>query len=158
MSFLKHLRCCNQVCKLTTQATIYVAGLWGLSSCAALYHVQVSDIKDARRARVIDVKLSETAFDIKGAMKTINRYYRSKAINKDAQQLHDNVDAALALINYGPKTGTPVFTDKYSDYLLDAIIEKCQSGKITGLTSVREARNYPYISGEIINVRGFCID
>ena len=147
--------------KRSIRMAAFTISLGGLCSCAALYHVQVSDIEDARRARVIDIKLSEMAFDIKGAAKTINNYGLRQAKvfkNKEAQRFHEGMDALIAIANYGPSTGTPVFTDRYSDHLLDAIIEKCPSGQITGLTSVRESRKYPYISGEIISVRGFCID
>lgn len=127
-----------------------------LVGCASLYHVQVSDLEVTDRARIIDIKLSETGIDMQGAGHTATTVVRHN---------HDNsrdgaaaIDLLLALINYGPRTGLPVFTDKYADHLLDEIVGKCPSGKITGLTSVRESREYPYISGEIINVRGYCLD
>ncbi len=132
-----------------------------LSSCAQLYHVQIADVAKTDRGRVIDIKLSETAFDIKGAAATGLAIAKRRAVEKGSSQAADNIAGAeliLALSNYGPRTGLPVFTDKYSDYLLDEIVAKCPSGQITGLTSVREARKYPYISGEIVSVRGYCID
>lgn len=139
---------------------VYILLGISLSGCAALYHVQVSDIStNLDRGRIIDIKMSETGFDVSGAAKT------SAVIAREARGQGDDVANALAglelilaLSNFGPRTGTPVFTDRYADILLDEIIGRCPSGKITGLTSVREARQYPYISGEIVNVRGYCVD
>ncbi len=132
-----------------------------LCSCASLYHVQVADIETTDRGRVIDVKVSETAFDFKAVGQTglaiaKNNAYRRG--NTGAQDQIAGLELILALTNYGPRTGLPVFTDRYSDYVLDELISKCPTGRITGITSVRESRNYPYISGEIVNIRGYCVD
>ncbi len=133
----------------------------GLCSCAALYHVQVADVEKSDRGRVIDVKVSETAFDFKGMAQTGLSIAKQNAVNRGSKSATDQIAGAeliLALTNYGPRTGLPVFTDRYSDFVLDELISKCPKGKITGLTSIREARQYPYISGEIINIRGYCVD
>ncbi len=132
-----------------------------LPGCAALYHVQISDIETTDRGRIIDIKLSEMGVDIKGAGHTATAVARNKHIsrgNQDAANATAAIDMLLALINFGPSTGFPVFTDRYADQVLDEIVGRCPSGKITGLTSIREARDYTYISGEIVNIRGYCID
>lgn len=132
-----------------------------LCSCASLYHVQIDDVSKTDRARVIDVKVSETAFDYKAMAHTgVNIAQRNAYRRGDtgAQDKLAGLELLLALSNYGPRTGMPVFTDRYSDFVLDELIGKCPSGQITGLTSVREARKYPYISGEIVNIRGYCVD
>jgi hypothetical protein len=132
-----------------------------ICSCASLYHVQVADVETTDRGRVIDIKLSETAFDIKGAASTGLNIAKRNAVDRGSRGAQDKIaglELILAVSNFGPRTGVPVFTDKYSDYLLDELVSKCPYGRITGLTSVREARKYPYISGEIINLRGYCVD
>lgn len=132
-----------------------------LVGCAALYHVQLSDIETTDRGRIIDIKLSETGYDVRGAGQTAGAIARRQHVrrgNQDAANQTAGLEFLWSLINYGPRTGISVFTDRYADILLDELIGKCPSGKITGLMSVREAREYAYISGEIVNVRGYCID
>lgn len=144
------------------KSLLYVFLLLGLTQCAALYHVQVSDVETSNRGRIIDIKLSETGFDVKGASqdaaRAVRRHHLRRHGHDDVSNALAGLELILALTNYGPRTGTPVFTDRYADILLDELIAKCPSGKITGLTSVRESRQYPYISGEIVNVRGYCVD
>lgn len=134
---------------------------WALTSCASLYHVQVSDVENMDRGRVIDVKVSETAFDFKSMGQTgINAAQRNAYRRGDRgdQDKLAGLEILWALTNYGPRTGLPVFTERYSDHVLDELIGRCPTGKITGITSIREAREYPYISGEIVNIRAYCID
>lgn len=131
----------------------------GLCSCASLYHVQVADIQASDRGRMIEVMVSETAFDFKGVGQTGLNIAKRNAVRRGDTKAAEHIQGAelvLALTNYGPRTGLPVFTDRYSDYVLDELISKCPNGRITGITSIREARQYPYISGEIVNIRGFC--
>lgn len=150
--------------KLKIKYILLLVSLITLSGCAALYHVQVSDIETTNRGRIIDIKLSETGVDVKGMMGTASaaaRIRHNRVGTEGSRQTAEGLEILeliYAISNMGPRTGIPVFTDKYADILLDKVIGECPSGKITGLMSVREARNYPYISGEIVNVRGYCVD
>ena len=62
----------------------------------------------------------------------------------------------IALFQMGPKTGNPVFNPAYSDNLILKLRTLCPSGRITGLTSIRETNKYPVISGEIVKLTGYC--
>ena len=58
----------------------------------------------------------------------------------------------------GPRTGEPVWSsDTYADKVYLGLYEKCPSGQITGLTSIREINKYPVVSGEIVKITGFCL-
>ena len=63
----------------------------------------------------------------------------------------------IALFQMGPKTGNPVFSDDFSDDLIHQLKLKCPSGRISGLTSVRETAKYPVVSGEIVKLIGYCL-
>ena len=63
----------------------------------------------------------------------------------------------LALVNMGPRTGNPVYADDYAHKILDYVYAECPSGKLTGLTSVREAKAFGAVSGEIVRISGYCI-
>lgn len=132
-------------------------GLWSLllfSSCAQLHHVQIGDIVSHPdyTLQAFDIKVSETGFNIDEAAKT-SSIFLDKNNSKNAKDIAD----AIGLFQMGPRTGNPVFTKDYAKNLLQLIYEKCTSGKVTGLASIRETRKYPVISGEIIKITGYCL-
>ena len=76
--------------------------------------------------------------------------------SKRSEQLQQVRDL-LALINMGPRTGNPVFTDSYAENILDALYQQCSTGKITGIRNIREAKSYGPVSGEIVRIDADCI-
>ena len=126
----------------------------GLVGCAQLHHVSYGDI-DNRPGYVkkpFDIKASETGVNIQEA-KQIARGFMNERQSRDA----DNIAAIIALFQMGPRTGNPVYVNDYAKNLVQVLYEKCPSGQVTGLMSVRETRKYPVISGEIVKITGFCL-
>lgn len=123
-----------------------------LSGCAALYHVQVGEV-DSRSGpgTPFDIKVSETGVSTED-IKTIGKATNTQA-GKNASELADIV----ALFQIGHRTGNPVYDAKYAENLIREIHKVCPSGRVTGLMSVRESRNYPVISGEIVKIKGICL-
>jgi hypothetical protein len=128
-----------------------LAGL--LSSCAFLHHYQLGDIDSRNEKQVwipFDIKMSEvgvSAEEIGGI---------ARAAQTRGGDDVSNVAAVVSLFQMGPRTGNPVYDARYAEKLIYEIYQKCPSGRITGLTSIREMRKYPVISGEIVKVTGFC--
>ncbi len=129
--------------------------LW-LSGCAVLHHAQVGDIDNSAgfNLRPFDLKVSETGVDFEGA-KNI-----AKALTKDkkAKDALESIHTIMSLFQQGPRTGNPVFSDAYAKNLVNDLYQACPSGRITGLTSIRESRKYPVISGEIVKIKGYCME
>jgi hypothetical protein len=126
---------------------------FALTNCAVLHHIQLADVDNLEGyAKVpIEVKVSEVGVD----MKQIENIARSTG----GQGGKDAGDAA-AFIQYfqmGPRTGAPVYTDKYAEKIIYQLHTQCPSGRITGLTSIRETREYPVIKGEIVKISGYCL-
>lgn len=125
-----------------------------LSGCAILHHVQVGQI-DNRTANTVaipfEVLLSETGV----STEDIGRL--GKATNSQAGDAAENLAALIALFQMGPRTGNPVYSESYAEKLIYEIHQKCPSGRVTGLMSIREMRKYPVISGEIVKVTGYCL-
>jgi hypothetical protein len=123
------------------------------SGCAALHHIQLSDINNRGEFTLVpfEVKVSETGVDI-GSIKDIARSNGGRG-----NQQAGNVAEAIEYFQMGPRTGAPVFTDKYAEKIIFQIHQECPTGKVTGLNSIRETRVYPVISGEIIKITGFCL-
>lgn len=133
---------------------ILVLFLLFLSACAQLHHVQIGELDNNPKyvQKPFDIKISEMGIDLND-VKNI-----SQAVLKDNS--NDDVQKALAILSLfqmGPSTGAPVYVKDYAKNLIQVLYEKCPSGKITGLTSVRETRKYPVISGEIVKVTGYCL-
>lgn len=124
-----------------------------ISGCAFLHHVQVGQVDNrAGMAQIpFEVLVSETGVSAE-EIGDIARSTRSKG-GDDAGRAADT----LALFQMGPRTGNPVYSENYARKLIYQIHEKCPSGNITGLVSIREMRKYPAISGEIVKVTGYCL-
>ena len=125
-----------------------------LVSCAQLHHVQVGEIVSHPDyvLRPFDVKVSETGVNIQ-EIADVSKVFT----NSDRHQGADDIAQMIGYFQMGPKTGNPVYNREYARNLGRMIYEKCPSGRVTGLTSIRETRKYPVISGEIVKVTGYCL-
>lgn len=121
-----------------------------LTGCAVLHHAQVGEIDNRNPSmKWFDVKVSETGINVKEAGKIVDAMSRSK----DGSAIAD----IIQMFQFGPRTGNPVFNENYARNIVDLVLNECPSGKVTGVTSIREMRKYPVVSGEIVKVTGWCI-
>ncbi len=81
----------------------------------------------------------------------------AKATNSQAGDSLAQAAALLSLFQMGPRTGVMTYNVRYAEKMIYEIHQKCPSGRVTALTSIREMRKYPAISGEIVKVTGFCM-
>jgi len=134
--------------------TLSLLAAIALPSCAFLHHVQISDIdnRSGYTLQPIDIKLSETGFNIDEAADIARGITRSERAREDIDTIRD----LIKMFQMGPKTGNPVFNDRYARNTVFRIYEACPNGNITGITSIRETRKYPVISGEIVRITGYC--
>ena len=129
-----------------------------LVSCAEMYHTQVGDIDNRNvdgtsyTGQRFEVKVSDIGVNVEGAGEI------SKAIfsNHHDEENIDDIATIIELFQVGPTTGNGVYNDKYAESILAVLHQKCPSGRISGLTSIRENRKYPAISGEIVKIVGYC--
>lgn len=140
--------------KFFQRVCIGVSACFFLCACAQLHHVQIGDISSYPQfvSKPFDIKISEVGINLDDAT-AISKTF----LSKDSQQQAENIRALIGLFQMGPVTGNPVYTKGYASGLIQVLYEKCPSGRITGLTSVRESRKYPVISGEIVHITGFCL-
>jgi hypothetical protein len=125
-----------------------------LSGCAQLHHVQLGEIDNSPEfvRKPFDVKVSEVGVDLKEAAQTARLVG-----GKKAGETADTIAAVIGLFQMGPRTGAPVYVKDYANNAIQVVYEKCPSGRVTGITSIRETRKYPIISGEIVKVTGYCL-
>ncbi len=124
------------------------------SGCARLDHFQISDIDQTQgELSAISVKISETGFDAAATAELAS----VAASSDSAKENLGDLAAILALMNMGPRTGNPVYNDRYAEQLLQQLQQQCASGNITAIRSVREATSYGVVSGEIVRIDADCI-
>jgi hypothetical protein len=125
-----------------------------ITGCASLHHYQLGDI-DASRGKLtpFEIQVDETGIDTQEALEVGKLAAGSKA---NRERVSD-AQAIVALFQVGYKTGDPTFSDDWADGMLAKVRDRCPSGRITGLTVVRESMNYPVVSGEIVTLKGYCM-
>jgi len=126
------------------------AGLPLLAGCATLHRAQLDEI-DAQhgRLRPFEIHVAETGVNTKAVGQAASFAMRSSRPSQIA--------SLVALFQFGPKTGNPVFDDTFADVVAQRILQECPSARVTGLLSLRESANYYAVSGEYVTVRGYCI-
>jgi len=134
------------------QKIIFIIFILSLNACAVVHHVQVGDIDDRSESERFEIIVSQTGVNLSQATRIASSVTPSKSHSKDLRQLSE----LIKFFQMGPSTGLGVFNEKYAEQLLELISDVCPNGKISGLTSIREMRKYPVISGEIVKVNGYC--
>jgi len=120
--------------------------------CAILHHVQVGQIDNRSSETLIpfEIMMSEVGVSTEEIGKM------AKATKSSGGDQVADLAAIVSLFQFGPKTGNITYNERYAERMVYEIHQKCPSGKVTGLMSVREMRKYPAISGEIVKVSGYC--
>lgn len=133
----------------------FAALLFGASGCAVLHHVQIGEIDNRGGGKKVpfDVMVSETGVNFQEAADVSRVFSRTRRSEKQLQMFEDIWQYA----HVGRSTGNPVFVEDYARKINEAVLEKCPSGRVTGLVSLRETARYPIVSGEIVRVKGYCI-
>jgi hypothetical protein len=99
----------------------------------------------------IEIKVSELGVSMKDIKNIANSTH-----TKAGKQVGD-IASFIEHFQMGPRTGAPVYTDKYAEKIIYELHTQCPSGRLSGLVSIRETREYPVIKGEIIKVTGYCL-
>lgn len=133
---------------------IYLLMLISLTSCAYLHSAQFGEIDShtVTHGKKFEILVSELGVNFQEAGNLARAFTADANANKNIKAVQD----ILALFQMGPRTGNPVFNEKYADRIFDVVRDKCPSGNISGLMSVRETSKYPIVSGEIVKVVGYC--
>lgn len=124
--------------------------LWLLPSCVVLHSAQLGEIDNRRqyKKKRFVLEVSELGVNVKNTARLASR-----SVGDGAHKLGQ----IIALFQFGPKTGNPVYDEDYARNLFYQIRKICPSGRVTGLRSVRESRSFHVLSGEIVRVAGYCL-
>ncbi len=120
--------------------------------CAVLHHVQVGQIDN--RSEKVQIPFEILMSEVGVSTEEIGRLAR--ATKSSGGENIAGVAEIISLFQMGPRTGNPTYNPKFAEKMIYEIFQKCPSGDVTGLVSIREMRKYPVVSGEIVKVTGFC--
>lgn len=136
------------------QSPIFYVALLSLTSCSYVHRVQLGDIddRDIFNKKYFEVKVSDTGINIKEIGGIVRAVSAKKTANKSKE-----VEDIIALFQMGPRTGNPVYNESYAENIFALLRQKCPKGKLTLLSSIREMRKYPVVSGEIVKISGYCL-
>lgn len=129
------------------------ATLLGFSvGCAVLHHVQVGHIDNRNTSVQIPFEILVNEVGVN----TEEIGHAAKLSNSKGGDAVADAAAILSLFQMGPRTGNLTYNPHFAEKLIYEIYQRCPSGDVTGLMSIREMRKYPAISGEIVKVTGYC--
>lgn len=125
-----------------------------LNGCAFLHQYQMSSIDSdmVMSGKKFEIIVSETGVNLQEAANTAKLFTQSQQTRGDMQRVNE----IISMFQMGPRTGNMVFNEKYADSIMRAIQVECPTGKISGMTSIRETAKYPVVSGEIVRITGYC--
>lgn len=119
-----------------------------LTSCARLHHITVSNVDARMKGSPFEVYVSDMGVNIGETSRAMSRASKDGTFKK--------IGDIVSMFQMGPRTGNPIYHVNEFMGIGEAIKSKCPSMKVTGLTSIREMRNYNFVSGEIVKITGFC--
>ena len=125
-----------------------------LNGCVTLHHAQVGEVDSdiVLQGEYFEIMLSEVGVNVDEVVDFAQMFAGSK---EGAENL-EAIGELIKLFQMGPRTGNPVFYDDYSDQIFMKLSRTCPSGRISGLTAIRETADYSMISGEIVKLTGYC--
>jgi hypothetical protein len=139
----------------SSKSTLAILASWLLlTACAHMHHYQLGEIDSTRgRLTPFEIQVDETGLDVHEGAAIVKGVVQSREMARRIGA----IETIIALTQVGPKTGNPTFSDDWADGMLAKVLEQCPSGQVTGLVAVRETMKYPVVSGEIVAVKGYCI-
>ena len=128
-----------------------------LISCAQLHNVQITEFVNAdNEGEPFEIVVNEAGFSSDEAMGLVQESHKQANFGESSESI-EAFRTILALSQFGPKTGNPVFYTDYLDEIEQKILEKCPSGRVVNLVSIRETRKSIIVSGEVVRIQGVCL-
>ncbi len=124
--------------------------------CMQLHNVQYEDIDTTRNGKKFEIVITETGFSSDEAADVAQGSYKMANMGQESDEI-EMIRLFLEMSQFGPKTGDPVFDDRFADNIEKEILKKCPSGNVINLAFIRETKDSPIVSGEMVRIKGECI-
>jgi hypothetical protein len=142
---------------MKTRSWLLCAAFFVAVGCATVHRATISEIRPVGNAGgSLDVKASETGFDVRGAAQT-TRNLTHRYGNSNARNAGSMLNFAVQMSSWSPATGNPTVSETWADAITVELRERCSGGRVSNIAVIRESASYPYISGEIVRVKAECL-
>jgi hypothetical protein len=132
---------------------LLLASLAFATGCARFHHYQLGDIDSTGGAlEPFELQVDETGFNVHDAA-AVGRI----VVDEEGDKRLSTAEGVISLFQVGHATGDSTFNATWADGLVMQLRERCPSGRLTGVTTVRESTDYPVVSGEIVTIKGYCV-
>lgn len=137
--------------------SIFLVLVLSLLGCAQLHNVHITEFETINSgSEPFEIIVDEAGFSSDEAMSLVQESHKKSNFGQSSESI-ESLRAILALSQFGPKTGNPVFYTDYLDEIEKKILEKCPSGKVINLVSIRETRKSIIVSSEVVRIHGVCL-
>lgn len=108
----------------------------------------------------MEIAVREIGIDAEKVAKTAERINRLSNALQGKQTRTRRSSNIMGMFQAGPKTGSPIYNDRFGEKLMAEIHQKCPSAKVRNVHSIRQATDYgdTGITQEIVLVRFTCLD
>ena len=132
---------------------LLLASLAFATGCARFHHYQLGDIDSTSGTlEPFELQVDETGFNLNEAASA-----GRLVMDDEGDKRISTAQSVISLFQVGPATGDSTFNATWADGLVMQLRERCPSGRLTGVTTVRESTDYPVVSGEIVTIKGYCV-
>lgn len=133
---------------------LFLPAFYGLSACAVMHRSAIGEVlpePGATESRV-ELGVDDIGVDHANLAKDVANVAKNTGNNNFAKGIEFFVWATT----FSPRTGNPTTTDTWADQLAMRLQQHCPNGRVSGIQTLRESAEYPYVSGEIVRVRAIC--
>lgn len=131
--------------------------LAGGSGCAVMHRSAIGEVlpgEGAQESRV-ELGVSELGVDRESLSKDVAAIAKNGG-SGSLETAGNVIEFFTWATTQSPRTGNPTRTDTWADNLVMELKRHCPNGQVSGIQTLRESAEYPYVSGEIVRVRATC--
>lgn len=139
-----------------TKFPLLLLALAGLSGCAVMHRSAIGEKLPDQGAPpdAIELNISDLGVDRAAIARDLSAVARSGG--SSLRGVGQALEFFTWATSQSPRTGKPTSTDTWADDVPLELRLRCKGGVISGIQTLRESADYPYVSGEIVRVRAFC--
>jgi hypothetical protein len=140
-----------------TKFLFFLLVLLGGSGCAVMHRSAIGEVLPEKGGASdrIELGVSDIGVDRENLSKDVASIAKNSG-NSSLQGFGQMVEFVTWATTQSPRIGNPTTTDTWADDLVMELKRHCPNGRISGIQTLRESAEYPYVSGEIVRVRATC--
>ena len=127
------------------------------TGCVRVHHVQVASVSSEAQGFPIEVLIDGIGVDAAKVAKNIETLGK---IITGSKKSNNTVSNVIALLQTGPRTGSPIYEKSWGEQLLTQLLNKCPSARLVNVFTQRLATDYggTGVTREVVLVKATCLE